>query len=446
MAFREPDKQISTRNEGEVVVCPAAENQPCPVGSSRWKEEVEGPFRRVDNNPDSCEIARLAICVLTLVPIRLVILLVVLISYYIFATCWLALVPDREWAKRIVIWLTRRSSRFILLVMGFWHIEVTGRENAGQEREPRVFVSNHVSYVEILFFLSELGASFVMKRTCLQVPFIGSIATRILNSVSVDNKGGKEGGSGFDAIAERIDAMFNRATSETLAATAANNSETEPRSADSSHQRWLSRGGLPLLIFPEGTTSNGSCLLRFRTGIFAARGTPVHPVVVRFPFRRFSPAFESILAPTHVLRLLSEPSNTLRVKFLPRHDPSPEEIADPRRYAEVVRESMSRALGGLPKVNAGYGDKTKYHKYMRQKYREHPWGLLALLLVVAPDKMPEEGVEDRSTGYGTRYGSLAGTETGQAGALSNRNSSNDYGNSSEEVDIVQSGDLRKRVT
>jgi lysophosphatidylcholine acyltransferase / lyso-PAF acetyltransferase len=37
----------------------------------------------------------------------------------------------------------------------------------------------------------------------------------------------------------------------------------------------------PILLFPEGTTTNGRYLLRFRTGGFIA-GVPVQPIILRY--------------------------------------------------------------------------------------------------------------------------------------------------------------------
>ncbi|CAM9179614.1 unnamed protein product [Choristocarpus tenellus] len=322
---------------------------------------------------------------LTLVPLRLLLLVIIVLPYYILAISWLTMTPDRPWAHRVSICALRLASRLVLFAMGFWRIQVSGKEYVGRKGDPRVFVSNHISYVEILYFMAEFGASFVMKRTCLNVPIIGKVAMIVLDSVSVDNKGEKAGGSGFDAIAKRLDAMFGceeqTGPEEATGAVGAKAGGMTETGVESTGWR-----GNPLVIFAEGTTSNGGCLLRFKTGIFAAGARPVHPVVLQFPFSRFSPAYESIPTHTHILRLLSEPFNTLTVKFLPRHEPTPAEVADPVQYAKAVQAEMSEALGGLHTVEAGYAQKMEYHKYIRQKYSEHPWGFLAPLLVVDPIK------------------------------------------------------------
>ena len=135
------------------------------VGSDTWKREVEGPYRRLDANPDALELARLVFCAVTIVPIRAILIVLFLISYYTTARCFLAVAPDRPWAHAVNIYMVRMGSWYLLWLIGCT-VEVKGlRENAGRRGEPRVFVSNHISYLEILYFLAELGPSFVMKRT-----------------------------------------------------------------------------------------------------------------------------------------------------------------------------------------------------------------------------------------------------------------------------------------
>jgi len=148
----------------------------------------------------------------------------------------------------------------------------------------------------------------------LRVPLIGSIAARIVDCVPVDNKGGRAGGSGSEAIAARLLRMFGKEALANRAAAPQQQSGEEASSSppssstgddaaaaaavpapsrSSTLQEGWARGwkGNPLLLFPEGTTSNGSCLLRFKTGVFAG-GVPVHPVTITYGVGRFSPAFE----------------------------------------------------------------------------------------------------------------------------------------------------------
>lgn len=136
------------------------------MGSERWKRDIEGPFRRLDPNPDAFELARLALCAVTIIPVRLVLIAAFVPTYYVCALCFMHLTPSRPWSHAVSILAIRMASRFLLFLMGYWKVDVKGmRENAGRKEEPRLFVSNHVGYVEILYFLWQLGPSFVMKRT-----------------------------------------------------------------------------------------------------------------------------------------------------------------------------------------------------------------------------------------------------------------------------------------
>lgn len=156
----------SSQNGGRQRSDASAAGEIHQVGSEEWRRQVEGPFRRLDPNPDAFELARLALCAVTIVPLRIVLIGLFLPSYYICALCFMTLAPDTMWAQAVSIFCIRMASRFLLLLLGYWKMDVKGlEENAGRKEEPRVFVSNHVGYVEILYFLYALGPSFVMKRT-----------------------------------------------------------------------------------------------------------------------------------------------------------------------------------------------------------------------------------------------------------------------------------------
>lgn len=74
----------------------------------------------------------------------------------------------------------------------------------------------------------------------------------------------------------------------------------------------------------------------------------------------------------------------MSVEYLPRFDPTPEQRADRNVYAKAVQGVICGAMG-LPAVEAGYAEKTQYHTYLREQFRLHPWGGLALLLPT-PDR------------------------------------------------------------
>merc|ERR1712183_62117 len=71
----------------------------------------------------------------------------------------------------------------------------------------------------------------------------------------------------------------------------------------------------PPLIFPEGTTGNGLCLMKFKSGAFLA-GAPVQPILLKFPCCCFSPAWTTSSLPVVLLRMLCQVYNRVQVEVL----------------------------------------------------------------------------------------------------------------------------------
>ncbi|XP_031251991.1 lysophospholipid acyltransferase LPEAT1-like [Pistacia vera] len=114
-----------------------------------------------------------------------------------------------------------------------------------------------------------------------------------------------------------------------------------------------------MMLFPEGTTTNGDFLLPFKTGAFLAR-VPVLPVILRYPYQRFSLAWDSISGARHVLFLLCQFVNHIEVTRLPVYYPSQQEKDDPKLYAENVRRLMA-GEGNLIMSDIGLAEKRIYH-------------------------------------------------------------------------------------
>ncbi|XP_047954973.1 lysophospholipid acyltransferase LPEAT1-like isoform X4 [Salvia hispanica] len=223
-----------------------------------------------------------------LVPIRVVVGMTILVSYYVICrVCTVFRAPNREdgeeqedyahlrgWRRTVILRTGRFLSRAVLFVFGFYWISETRGEN---ERELK----------------------------------------------SSDFKGV----SGI--VTERIREAYQ--------------DEFAPR----------------MIIFPEGTTTNGDYLLPFKTGVFLAKA-PVQPVILRYPYRRFSPAWDSISGARHVILLLSQFVNYIEVKRLPVYHPSEQEIENPKLYAENVRKLMAQE-GNLILSDVGLPEKRVYH-------------------------------------------------------------------------------------
>ncbi|MGD0446312.1 MAG: lysophospholipid acyltransferase family protein [Edaphobacter sp.] len=111
-------------------------------------------------------------------------------------------------------------------------------------------ISNHLSYLDIVVFAAMHPCVFVSKAEIEHWPVVGWMTT--MSGTVYVARG--HGGSALKARKEMQDAVD---------------------------------AGLPVVFFPEGTTSNGSGLLKFHSGLLAQviqSGSPVTAAYVRYSF------------------------------------------------------------------------------------------------------------------------------------------------------------------
>lgn len=111
-----------------------------------------------------------------------------------------------------------------------------------------------------------------------------------------------------------------------------------------------------VLIFPEGTCTNRSCLITFKQGAFIP-GVPVQPIILRYPNKldTVTWTWQGFSSRTLLLLTLSQLYTTVEIEFLPPHIPSEEEKKKPALFANNVRDIMARALG-VPVTDHTYED------------------------------------------------------------------------------------------
>ncbi|KAM0947619.1 putative plasmalogen synthase [Dioscorea sansibarensis] len=292
----------------------------------------------------------LGIAMVTLVPIRLVIGMLILVLYYLICRiCTLFSAPNRDeeqedyahmggWRRKAVINCGRFLSRAMLFTLGFYWISESHQSSSDQgdsrglrdeSERPGAIVSNHVSHLDILYHMSSSFPSFVAKRSVAKLPLVGLIS-KCLGCVYVQRESKS---SDFKGVAGIVTQRIIEA-----------------------HQNKLSPR---MLLFPEGTTTNGDFLLPFKTGAFLAK-VPVLPVIVRYPYSRFSPAWDTISGVRHIFLLLCQFVNYMEVVHLPTYYPSEEEKENPKLYANNVRKLMA-AEGNLTLSEIGLAEKRIYH-------------------------------------------------------------------------------------
>ncbi|KAK7383054.1 hypothetical protein VNO78_28720 [Psophocarpus tetragonolobus] len=302
----------------------------------------------------------LGVALVTLVPVRVVAVTTILLLYYLICrVCTMCSAPNREdehqedyahivgWRRIVIVQCGRALSRLMLFVLGFYWITQSYRiphvhnetptttptqENNAQSEDmkrPGVIISNHVSYLDILYHMSTSFPSFVAKRSVAKLPLVGLIS-KCLGCVLVQRESKSSDFKGVSAVVtERIREAHQNTSAPTM------------------------------MLFPEGTTTNGDFLLPFKTGGFLAKA-PVLPVILSYHYQRFSPAWESISGVRHVIFILCQFVNYMEVTQLPTYYPSQQEQDDPKLYANNVRRLMA-SEGNLILSDIGLAEKRIYH-------------------------------------------------------------------------------------
>lgn len=147
---------------------------------------------------------------------------------------------NSRWARRLPVFYHKLCCR----IMGF-HIEQHGMRSA---QRPTLFIANHSSYLDIMILSAAMEASFISKSEVASWPFFGWLA-RLQSTVFVDRSARTGVGAQRDTIRRRLAAGDN------------------------------------LILFPEGTSSDGSHVLPFKSALFAAAEAEcvlVQPVSVAY--------------------------------------------------------------------------------------------------------------------------------------------------------------------
>ena len=265
-------------------------------------------------------------------------------------------------------------ARALAFLLGFHRIEMVGQP-APRAVAP-IVVANHISLVEPVVLMALTGGMPVSAAENRGIPLVGPslVATQAIfvnrDRSAVPHGGGGGGAAAAGKEATPTSAALPAAPPHEAAAAAAADSEDAPfelppppppPGADINAKiayRARNDDFPRLLIFPEGTTTNGSALLAFRSGAFRP-GVPVQPVVVAYPRAAGSvdPAWVSDGPGGLAIAaaLWRQPSSRISVRFLPVYYPSAAEQADAELYASNVQRAMAAALG-VPTTQYTYED------------------------------------------------------------------------------------------
>ncbi|KAK8565869.1 hypothetical protein V6N13_020944 [Hibiscus sabdariffa] len=235
-----------------------------------------------------------------------------------------------------LMWVTRVCARFILFSFGYQWIRRKGKP-APREIAP-IAVSNHVSYIEPIFYFYELFPTIVASESHDSIPFVGTII-RAMQVIYVNR---------FSPTSRK--AAINEIKRRALC-------HTFPR----------------VLLFPEGTTTNGKFLISFQLGAFIA-GHPIQPVIVRYPHVHFDQSWGFISLAKLMFRMFTQFHNFIEVEYLPIIMPCDNLKQNAVRFAERTGQVMASALN-VVQTSHSYGDLMLLMK-AAQLQQENPWNYM----------------------------------------------------------------------
>ncbi|XVE73963.1 hypothetical protein DITRI_Ditri11bG0160500 [Diplodiscus trichospermus] len=240
-----------------------------------------------------------------------------------------------KWRSRIM-WVTRLCARVILFSFGYQWIRRKGKP-APREIAP-IVVSNHVSYIEPIFYFYELFPTIVASESHDSIPFVGTII-RAMQVIYVNRFSPASRKSAVNEIKRRASC------------------DTFPR----------------LLLFPEGTTTNGRFLISFQLGAFIP-GYPIQPIVVHYPHVHFDQSWGLISLAKLMFRMFTQFHNFMEVEYLPIVMPPGHEKQNAIRFAERTGQAMASALN-VVQTSHSYGDLMLLTK-AAQLQQEKPWSYM----------------------------------------------------------------------
>ncbi|XP_074680471.1 lysophosphatidylcholine acyltransferase 1 isoform X3 [Strix aluco] len=223
----------------------------CVAGSRERGPPPRSPFvHQLRLSP--LEKAKIAFMTLTLFPIRLFFAAFMMLLAWPFAFIASMGSDEQElekplsWWRKIVDILLKAIMRMMWLAGGFHWISVKGRRALPAEAAI-LTVAPHSSYFDAIP-VTMTFASIVMKAESKDIPVWGTLI-KYIRPVFVSR-------SDQDSRRRTVEEIKRRAQSD---------------------GKWPQ-----IMIFPEGTCTNRSCLITFKPGAFIP-GVPVQPVVLRYP-------------------------------------------------------------------------------------------------------------------------------------------------------------------
>lgn len=254
-----------------------------------------------------------SILLIPLLLVRLVSMITIVAFGYVWIRICLIGVTDPLFkpfnpCRRFMLWGIRLVARAVMFTMGYYYIPIKGKP--AHRSEAPIIVSNHIGFLDPIFVFYRHLPVIVSAKENVEMPIIG-LFLQALQIIPVD----------------RTDA------------------QSRHHAAGNVRRRAVDNMWSHVMLFPEGTTTNGRAIIAFKTGAFSP-GLPVQPMVIRYPHKYVNPSWCDQGGPlVVVLQLMTQFINHMEVEYLPVMKPTVREMKYPHEFASRVRSEMAKALG-----------------------------------------------------------------------------------------------------
>jgi lysophosphatidylcholine acyltransferase/lyso-PAF acetyltransferase len=280
--------------------------------------------------------------------------LIFTIAYYLLITIcdliWKSSTEQTPLQRKIIKAGGNFCARAILFLAGFYWIShkkariadyLPEYRTSNREIRPPFVISNHYSWLDIYYFISSrFCPSFLSKKEVANYPLIGRIAVG-LQSVFVAREMRDEKNHIIDLIEQRA------------------------------KQIRANKNYPPVMIFPEGTTTNGKYLISFKKGAFFTLD-PIQIVCLKYEERSFALSYDCIGDIYCFVFVFCQFVNRLTVTEFDVFDPEYLGLTKEKDwvvYMAKVKEVMRKCLG-VRNSEAGFNEKKIFYQELREKMKE----------------------------------------------------------------------------
>ncbi|XP_023224096.1 lysophosphatidylcholine acyltransferase 2-like isoform X1 [Centruroides sculpturatus] len=286
----------------------------------------------------------------TIFPIRFIIMIILLMTAWLLTSIGFIGLSEKEFQekpmsgwRKFIKECERRLGHIFFFMAGFQNIKILGKK-AHSSEAPILCVAPHSTFFDTLMeFIGGVYCPVVREQ---------SSSTAIVSTLITYTQ---------PVYVKRDDPLSRQHTIQEIRRRALSGDDWEQ-----------------ILIFPEGTCTNRTCLIHFKSGAFLP-GVPVQPVCIRYLNKpdTVTWTWDGPGAWKVIWLTMTQLHQPCEIEFLPVYTPSEEEKQDPRLYADNIRNIMAKKLC-VPTCDLSYDD-IKYQVWAKERHLLHTVGVTKLL-------------------------------------------------------------------